>query len=159
MENLLALLERWADKLIGPALIVILTVIVLEIFFPKFAHDYHTAILVADYAAIGVFVVDLSFKFKRAASWEGFIKEYWLEILAISPVFVVVRVFESLAFLTAGDLAQDTIHLITRSERFAALAGGSELTRSARMSSLVRGIARTPRFAKAAEFFKHPDED
>jgi hypothetical protein len=159
MNRFLEGVERWSDRLVGPALVVIVAVVVLELFFPDFAHHYHKYILVADYAAILVFVFDLSFKFRRATTWEGFLKDYWLEIIAIFPVFMVVRVFEFLAFLRTGELGQEVLHLFTRSERLVALSGGTELSRSARITSLTRGMARTPRLAKAAEFFKHPDEE
>lgn len=156
-KDFLEKIEAWTDTLIGPALVVIFVVVILEVFFPDVAHHYHSYILLADRTSIGVFVVDLSFKFKRASDWEGFIKDYWLEIIAVFPVFLVVRIFEILAFLRAGELGQEIVHLVTRSERLAALARGSELSRSARVGSVLKGLARTPRLAKAAKFYESPD--
>jgi hypothetical protein len=148
-------LKEWADRLVGPALLVILVVIILEIFLPDLAHQYHTSILVADYAAISVFVVDLGFKFQRATKWKGFLKDYWLEIIAVMPGFILFRVLDTFFVITrSAELSQDAIHLATRSERLAALAGGSELTRAARFERVMLGIARTPRLARAIDFFK-----
>ncbi|MEF8880297.1 MAG: ion transporter [Candidatus Nanohaloarchaea archaeon] len=148
-------IRDWTDMLVGPALLVILVVIILEIFFPDLAHSYHTTILVADYAAISVFVVDLGFKFHRATKWKGFLRDYWLEIIAIMPGFLVFRVLDTFFVITrTAELSQDAIHLATRSERLAALAGGSELTRAARFERVMLGVARTPRLARAVDFFK-----
>jgi hypothetical protein len=148
------------DMLIGPALVIILIVILLEIFMPDLAHDYHTAILVADYSAIAVFVVDLSFKFKRASEWENFLRDYWLEIIAIMPGFIVFRVLDTFFVITrSAELSQDAIHLATRSERLAALAGGGELSRVARLERVSLGLTRTPRLARAVDFFKPPGEE
>lgn len=148
------------DMLVGPALVIILIVILLEIFLPDLAHNYHTAILVADYAAITVFIVDLSFKFKRASEWEGFVKKYWLEIIAIMPGFIVFRVLDTFFVITrSAELSQDAIHLATRSERLAAIAGSGELSRAARLERASLGIARTPRLARAVDFFKPPEDE
>ena len=152
-------LRIWADRLVGPALLVILVVILLEIFLPDLAHRYHTAILVADYSAIGVFAVDLGFKFQRASEWENFLRKYWLEIIAIMPGFIIFRVLDTLFVITrSAELSQDAIHLATRSERLAALAGGGELSRAARFERSMVGLARTPRLARAVDFFKPSDE-
>ncbi|PSH01111.1 MAG: hypothetical protein BRC26_04370 [Nanohaloarchaea archaeon QH_8_44_6] len=148
-------IRRWTDRLVGPALIVILVVILLEIFLPDLAHHYHTEIMVVDYAAIAVFIVDLGFKFERASRWQNFLREYWLEIVAIIPGFILFRILDSLFVITRGaELGQDAIHLATRSERLTALVRGSELTRAARFERVMLGFARTPRLAKATEFFK-----
>ena len=148
------------DKLVGPALVVILFVILFEIFLPDVAHQYHSIILVADYAAITIFVVDLTFKFKRASEWESFLKDYWLEIIAIMPGFIVFRILDTFFVITrSAELSQDAIHLATRSERLAALAGGGELSRVARLERASVGIARTPRLARAIDFFKPPGEE
>ncbi|MFO7793543.1 MAG: hypothetical protein R6V35_01040 [Candidatus Nanohaloarchaea archaeon] len=153
-------LHDWTDRLVGPALIVILIVILMEIFLPDLAHKYHTAILVADYSAISIFVVDLGFKFKRASEWEGFVKKYWLEIIAIMPGFILFRVLDTIFVITrSAELSQDAIHLATRSERLAAIAGSGELSRAARLERLTKGLTRTPRLAKAFSFYDEPSTE
>jgi len=148
-------LHDWTDRLVGPALLIILIVILFEMFLPDLAHHYHTQILVADYAAISIFVVDLGFKWKRASEWKNFLREYWLEIVAIMPGFIIFRVLDTFFVITrSAELSQDAIHLATRSERLAALAGGGELSRVARFERFTLGLARTPRLAKAIDFYK-----
>jgi hypothetical protein len=152
-------IRKWTDRLVGPALLVILVVILLEVFLPDLAHEHHKWILVADYAAISIFVVDLGFKFQRASKWQSFLKEYWLEIIAIMPGFVIFRMLDSIFVITrSAELGQDAIHLATRSERLAALAGGGQLTRAARFERVMLGFARTPRLVKAVEFYKPHEE-
>ena len=153
-------IHDWTDKLVGPALVVILVVILLEIFLPDLAHNYHTAILVADYTAISIFVVDLGFKFKRASEWGGFVKKYWLEIIAIMPGFIIFRVLDTFFVITrSAELSQDAIHLATRSERLAAIAGSGELSRATRVERLTKGLTRSPRLAKAFSFYDEPSEE
>ena len=153
-------IHDWTDRLVGPALLVILIVVLLEVFMPDLAHKYHTAILIADYSAISVFIVDLSFKFNRASTWEGFLKHYWLEIIAIMPGFIVFRILETFFVITrSAELSQDAIHLATRSERLAAVFSSGELSRVARIERLTQGLTRTPRFAKAAKFYDEPSTE
>jgi len=153
-------LRNWTDTLVGPALLIILVVILMEIFLPDLAHRYHTAILVADYSAIAVFVIDLGFKFQRASKWKKFLRKYWLEIIAIMPGFIIFRVLDTFFVVTrSAELSQDAIHLLTRSERLAVIAGSSELSRAARFERVMLGFARTPRLARAKDFFKPPDNE
>ena len=153
-------IHDWTDRLVGPALLVILIVVLLEVFMPDLAHKYHTAILIADYSAISVFIVDLSFKFNRASTWEGFLKHYWLEIIAIMPGFIVFRILETFFVITrSAELSQDAIHLATRSERLAAVFSSGELSRVARIERLTRGLTRTPRVGKAAKFYDEPSTE
>ena len=148
------------DMLVGPALVIILVVILLEIFLPDIAHKYHTAIVVADYTAILIFVADLGFKFKRASEWEGFVKKYWLEIIAIMPGFIIFRVLETFFIVTSSlELSQDAIHLATRSERLAVLTRSGELSRAARLERLTKGLTRSPRLAKAFSFYDEPSDE
>lgn len=153
-------LHEWTARLVGPALIVILIVILMELFLPDLAHKYHAAILVADYSAISIFVVDLGFKFKRASEWEDFVKKYWLEIIAIMPGVILFRILDTIFVITrSAELSQDAIHLATRSERLAAIAGSGELSRAARIERLTKGLTRTPRLAKAFSFYDEPSNE
>lgn len=161
MKSVLKRVERAADMLIAPALVLVFFIITAELFFTEVAHEYHDWINLLDYAVIGVFAVDLSFKSYRASTWEGFLKKHWLEIIAILPFFMVFRVVEFLTVPTqAADLGQDAAHLAegARSGRFAELFRSTEATRSTRFSRFLRAFSRSPRLAKAADFFKHPDE-
>ena len=155
-------IEHWADRLIFPALIVVFFIVVVEIFFTDFARGIHAEIVLLDNIVIMVFVVDVLFKVHRASTWEGFFRNHWLEVLAILPFFLVFRIVEGI-FIAADlvDIGQHTAHLAegARSGRLAEFFRTPELTRSSRFARLIRVISRTPRFAKAAEFFESPEHE
>lgn len=153
-------IEWTADKLIVPALFVVAVILAVELFLPELAHEYHSLINYADYAVILVFAVDLSFKLCEASTWEGFLRDYWLEIIAITPFFLVFRTIEFLRVLSGADLSQDAAHLAEglRSGRLTEMFRTTEAMRSTRFARFIRPISRSPRLARAAEFFRHPDE-
>ncbi len=150
-----------ADFLVVPALLVVLVIVVVELFFTEIAHHYDVWINMADTAVIAVFAIDLSFKWRRATEWEGFVRKHWLEIIAITPFFYVFRVFELVWVASTAEIGQETAHLAegARSGRLTQFFRSAEATRSARFGRFIRFFSRAPRFAKAAEFFKHPGED
>ncbi|MFA6460907.1 MAG: hypothetical protein WCV90_01455 [Candidatus Woesearchaeota archaeon] len=77
--------EKINHHLIFPAILVLLVIIVLELFFHV---ENETAILVieiADYLVLVVFVIDLGFLAIHAKSTKFFFKNYWLDILAVFP--------------------------------------------------------------------------
>ena len=162
MRPVLEKIELWADRLIVPALFGVLFIVVAELFFPEFAHDIHSEIVLLDTVVISIFVVDVLFKLHRASTWKGFLKSHWLEVLAILPFFLVFRIVEGV-FIAAElvDVSQHTAHLAegARSGRIAEFFRTPELTRSSRFARLIRFISRTPRFAKAAEFFESPKHE
>lgn len=159
MRPVLEKIELWTDRLIVPALLAVLFIVVAELFFPDFAHDVHSEIVLLDNIVIGIFVIDVLFKLHRASTWRGFLRNHWLEVIAIMPFFLVFRLVEGIFIATdIVDLGQHTAHLAegARSGRLAELFRSPELTRSSRFAGVMRAIARTPRFAKAAEFFESP---
>lgn len=162
MHPVLKKIERITDTLIVPALLAIFIIVILELFFTDTAHHYHSLISTADTVVISIFVIDVLFKFRRASTWEGFLRNHWLEVIAVMPFFVVFRLVEGI-FIAVDivDLGQHTAHLAegARSSRFAGFFKTSELGRSTRFGQFMRAISRSPRFAKAAEFFKHPEEE
>jgi len=162
MHPYLKKVEKITDALIVPALIAIFVIVILELFFGEIAHHYHSLIALTDTVAITIFIIDVSFKFHRASTWEGFLQNHWLEVIAIMPFFLVFRLVEGIFIaVDVVDLGQHTAHLAegARSSRFVEFFKTSELGRSTRFGRFLRAFSRSPRFAKAAEFFKHPDED
>ncbi len=161
MHPYLEKLEELTDTLIVPALFAILAIVVLELFFTKTAHHYHSLIKITDNIVISIFVIDIGFKSWRAKNIEGFFRNHWLEVIALMPAFLVFRLVEGI-FLAADvlDIGQHTAHLAegARSGRLTGFFRSSELSRSTRFSRFIRAFSRTPRFAKAAEFYKHPKE-
>lgn len=160
MHPYLKKVESITDVLIIPALLAVLVIVILEFFFTETAHHYDTWINFADTVIILIFIVDLSFKFNRASTWEGFLKEHWLEIIAILPLFYVFRFVEVLRLASTAELGQEGAHLAegARSSRFSEFFRSSNAARSSRFGRFIRFFSRAPRFGKAAEFFKHPDE-
>jgi len=152
-------LELWADRLIMPALLAIVVIVILEIFFYDIAHQYHFWIEFVDVIVIGIFCVDLSFKFQRARSWEGFVRKYWLEIIAVIPIFLIFRLAEIVRFsMQSFEIGQHILHLVERSGRFAAIFRSAEFSRSVRFAMFIRGFSRLPRLAMAAHFFEEPGD-
>lgn len=145
MNRYLKKIEHLADALIPPALLGVTIILGLELGFPEVAHNYHSWINYVDYAIIGIFSVDLSFKAHRASRWDVFLKEHWLEIVAIMPFFLMFRVFEFLRLIAGIETGQEAAHL----------ASGA---RSSRFTRIIRPLSRSPRLARAAEFFDHPEK-
>lgn len=162
MHPYLKKIEKITDSLIVPALLAIFVIVILELFFPDTAHHYHGIIALTDNIAISIFIIDVAFKFHRASTWEGFLKNHWLEVIAIMPFFLVFRLVEGI-FIAVDivDIGQHTAHLAegARSSRFAEFFRTGELGRSTRFGRFLRAFSRSPRFAKAAEFFRHPNEE
>jgi len=77
--------EHYNKKLIFPAVILLLIIIILELFVhieePQLLFYVH----LVDYLIIAVFVVDLIFLAIKAKSTKFFFKNYWLDILAVFP--------------------------------------------------------------------------
>ena len=154
-------IEHVVDKLIPFSLILLLIIIIGEFFFYDALQPYHAAMDAVDYSIILLFVIDLTFKYMRIHNIPRFLKECWLEIIALLPVFVVVRVFEIFAPLTRLDLASDAAHGVLEAEakwgilvKEAERAG--EASRLAVLQRFIRPLARLPRFAKAFSFYERP---
>jgi len=150
--------ELFFDKLIVPALLVLLVIVIADIFFTEMKYQYEAQFLYAEVLVVAVFVGDLSFKFKRAASLKGFIREEWLEIIAIIPFFWVFRLVETV--VRVGELVQEIIHIFARGTRLARFfaAFGLVGSRHEVFKKFLRKLTRSERFDRAAEFFKHPEE-
>ncbi|NMJ76609.1 hypothetical protein GLU01_00915 [Nanohaloarchaea archaeon] len=159
-EQILSSIESTVDRMIPVSLVVVLFIVVVGLFFRDFYTSYKAAFGLLDNVVIGIFTIDLGFKLHRASSWEGFLKEHWLEVIAILPAFIVYRVIEG--FFIAVEYVekgQHVAHLLegARSGRLATFARTSQLTRSERLARFVKVISRSPRLAKASDFYESPD--
>jgi hypothetical protein len=182
MKRWIHKIEVIVDKAIPPALIVLLAVIVLDLGFSEFVeeHHLHPYVLIVDYIIIGIFVVDLIFKYNRTRHVSKFVKKYWLDILAVFPFFLVFRLFElaagafSFVVSESAQTVQAIVHeglevekegakIFKEVEKFAKegsrVARGAEkvskLSRSARFMRFLRPILRLPRFIKAIPRMMH----
>lgn len=187
MKRWMHKIEVIVDKAITPCLLVLLVVIVLELGFHDFVEHYHLGhyIEIADYIVIGVFVVDLIFKFNRVRKIPLFLRKYWLDIIAVFPFFLIFRAFElaagafSAAVSEGAQTAQAIVHegleiekegakLLREGEKLAKEGSRigrwaerfSKLSRESRFMRFLRPILRLPRFAKAApdvvKFYEKP---
>src|SRR3989338_10021612 len=86
--------EHWVDKLIPFSLIVLFFLVVGEFFFYEELLPYHLLIDIIDLSIILLFILDLLFKYIRIRNVPLFLRTCWLEIIALLPVFFVVRIFE-----------------------------------------------------------------
>lgn len=162
-------IEVFVDKLIPPALLVLIVVIILELFFHEFVEINHLEswIEIIDYIIIGIFIVDLIFKYKRSKSVPQFLKTSWLDIIAVFPFFLLFRIVNAVASLFTATvtettaIAQSILHsgveiekeaskIVQESEKIA------KVSRTQRFARFLRPIARIPRFFKAFKFYEKP---
>jgi xanthine/uracil permease len=145
-------IEILADKLIPYALIVLLFVIIAEVLFPHTVEPYHLYISIIDGIVIGIFAVDLGFKYVRSKNIPQFFRKYWIEIIAVLPAFLVVRIVEE--FMIVANL-EETFILSQEALEVEARAG-SRASRLHYFARFVKPLARLPRFLKAFKFYERP---
>ena len=148
-------LEHFNHKLIFPAVLVLLVIIVLELFVHPTNEWIILTIEIADYLVIAVFVVDLIFLVHYARNTKFFFKHYWLDILAIFPFSIAFRFAEGLSALfrvseESVAVGQSIFHegletekVVAKSEKFAKI--GREIKIGARV---VRIFTKTYAFSR-----------
>ena len=145
--------EHYNAKLIPYAIVALMFVIVVELFFKDFAHHYHTPIAILDYVVIGVFVVDLIFLGIKAKSVKFFFKSYWLDLLAVFPLAIAFTIASRIwrAAAAAGQLGigQAILH-----ESLEARKGISALGRTQKAAKYIRIAARSLRVVTKSRLFK-----
>lgn len=173
------------DFLIPVCLVLLIVVLVIEFFFSKFAEHYSLLLGVADGFIVLVFFFDVVFKYQRASTIPNFLKESWLDIIAIFPFFLFFRVFEGIGIIKAagevveiGTSGQKVLHTgVEVTKEFGALELGArefstlekeakiakeveviakEGARSERLVRFLRPVLRTPRLAEAVTFYEKP---
>ncbi len=161
-------MEVLTDKAVPYALVLLMIIIAVEIFFADIAHQYHSYILAMDYVVISVFAVDLVFKYIHSRTNKGFVKKYWLDIIAVFPFIVMFRVFEEIILLARIERgigeAQAVLHTGVGIEKEISKAArvekeliyGSKFSRTAKFARELRIVSRFPRLAKAVSFYEHP---
>ena len=76
MKPLMRKIEHAVDKSIPYALLLLLVIIIGEIFFQEIAHHYEVVFTVIDGIVVGIFVVDLGFKFNKVRKVKPFVKRF-----------------------------------------------------------------------------------
>jgi len=87
----------------------------------EFAHQYSNEIVLLDKIIIGFFIFDLYFHFFKKATISGFIRTYFLDILAVLPLGLVVG-----ALTREIGTAQTATHIVVDAERLATRATEAE---------------------------------
>jgi hypothetical protein len=156
--------EVFVDRIIPFSLFALALIIGIEIYYPKTAEQYHQLINLLDGSIIGLFVIDLLFKYQRVRNIPLFFKSYWLEILAIMPFAMVLRSFEYFLPLMRilrfrkyekiTDPAMETASKWGVIVREAEMAG--KASRVAVAHSVLRPIAKAPRLVQALTFYERP---
>jgi len=158
MKKWLHTVEVIVDKLIPFLLIILAAIIIVELTSDKLAEKYHTYIQIFDYFLITTFIIDLGFKYHRIRNIPQFIRECWLDIIAIFPFFIVFRFFEGLLGILgiseATVQAQKVLHVGVGVEKeiAATVKEGSrvaeEVSRAEKLTKYIRAGARSLRLLK-----------
>lgn len=172
MKPWLHKIESFVDRAIPYALIVLAGIIIVDLFFKELAAEYHLMLAILDYIIIAFFVADLIFKYNRIRKFKEFIKECWLDIIAVFPFVLIFRFFEGIAafFRYSAELreGQSILHTIVEGRKeIAELFGKSakiveeaelagKLSRTEKILKEVRPLARSPRLIKALPFYEKP---
>lgn len=134
-------MEKWVHKgefIVDrsiPYLVALLLVIILVHLFGKEVYmRYEGWFNFIDAVIVGVFVVDLVFKYIRVRNMHMFFKRYWLDVIAVFPFYLVLRVVEEafLVFRVSEELSegQKILHTGLELER-GKVVKGIELEREA----------------------------
>ncbi len=174
MKAWLHKIEVIVDKLVPYMLVLLLFIIVLELGFHDIAEHYHLYIEIGDGMVIGIFSIDLIFKYIRIRKLSTFLKKCWPDIIAVFPFFLMFRALEGIIGLfsrTFGEgvsTAQSVIHEGLATEREAAKviegiekegARAGKISRTQKMYRFIRPILRSTRFLKVLPFFERPTGD
>lgn len=150
-------IEHLIDKLIPLCLVMIILLLIAEFGFHEKITPYYFYIEIIDYLVIGVFVADLYFKFHRLKDIKKFVKNHWLEIIAVFPFMILFRTIENILRIeVAARELKEAQMVLHETVEVSKVAKGAEATRTARVLKILRPLLRTPRLLKAVTFFEKP---
>ena len=86
--------EHYNRKLIVPALVLLLGLIIIELFAHIENEAFKLTLEIIDYLIIAVFVIDLIFLAHRARDTKFFFRHYWLDLLAVFPFSIIFNIVE-----------------------------------------------------------------
>ncbi|MBN2421519.1 hypothetical protein JXB27_04540 [Candidatus Woesearchaeota archaeon] len=163
--------EHFVDRAIPYLIIVLFFIVILDVFYKEIAEHYHNVLFTADSIIISFFVADLTFKYNRVRDISRFVRTYWIDIAAVFPFFLLLRLFEEILLisersaLTLRNLFHAGIVLeegVVASEQAARIARTSEvLAKEGRLvvfSERLAFLRRVPRLLKAFSFYEHPSQ-
>lgn len=143
-EEFLEKVEHYNSKLIYPALVVLIGIIIFELFLNIENEMVLFWVHFADYCVITVFVIDLIFLARKSKNAKFFFKHYWLDILAVFPFVLIFKVFEFIIALRAAEegvvVGQAIFHETVEAGKV--VAKTEKLTKLGRTTRIVVRIAR-----------------
>ncbi|MEK6950192.1 MAG: hypothetical protein AABX13_00515 [Nanoarchaeota archaeon] len=144
--------EKVNSKLIIPAVVILLFIIIYELFLHIENHTLELLVKILDGFVILVFVVDLIFLGWKAQSTKFFFKNYWLDILAVFPFGLIFNLVEQIYRVLAGTerfvVGQAIVHEGLELRKEARL-----VSKSARLSKFFRIGARLLRIITKTRLF------
>ena len=161
MKPWLHKIEVSVDKSIPYLLFALLFLIVGEIFYQNMLEPYIFYISIFDNIIIIIFVLDLIFKYIRAITLPDFLRRHWLEIIAVLPASLFVRLIEGIIPVSTFEVSQSALHEAAEFKRESKLIimeveKAGQITRMDYFLRFLRPLARLPRFMKAFEFYEKP---
>ncbi len=166
MSRFLYISEAIVDRIIPYILILLLLIILGEIFYPAKFERYDFLINIFDLFIVFVFALDLSFKYRRMKMLHqhGFIRKYWIDIMAVFPFYLVFRIVEEGAIITRFTesekmelLVRDAIKLEREgTELISKIEKSGNISRTGLINRLFKPALRIPRFLKVIHFFEKP---
>ncbi len=166
MSRFLYISEVFVDKSIPYILILLLFVIILDVFYPERFEHYGFLINIFDLFVVFVFALDLAFKYRRMKilHQHGFIRKYWLDIVAVFPFYLVFRIFEEgiiITKFTEGEKMElflsDAIKLEREgTELVSKIEKSGSISRTRLIGRFFRSILQIPRFLKVIHLFEKP---
>ena len=146
--------EHYNARLITPALIALLGIIIYELFLHVENHAVELAFKIADALVITIFIIDLIFLAHKARSVKFFFKKYWLDIIAVFPFVLffsfVNSVYRAVIATERLIIGQAILHETVEATRGArALAEGGKLARGIRIvARVLRLVTKSRLFTK-----------
>ncbi len=173
MKEVFHKIEHSIDKAIPYLVFILLGILIVTFFYHDLAEKYHSIILAFDYLIISFFAVDLIFKYLRVRKIKPFIKKYWLDIIAVFPFYLCLRLLEEvfLLFMASGTIkeGQSLLHLGAGAEEVIRdvskidketgkiITEANKIRRFSRTRFMVRffrPITRIPRLIKIIPYFE-----
>lgn len=158
-------IEKYVDFLIGPCIVLLFIVIMIELFFKDFASQYMIWLDFFDYSIFGIFLADVIFKYIRIKPFKKFLKASWIDILAVFPFGLLFRAFEGVFNIIVASEAisggQQIVHEAVLIEKEAStivneVEKTGKVSRTSVFARMIRPITRAPRLLKAFTFHEKP---
>ena len=96
-------------------------------------------------------------------NFPNFLRRYWIEIIAVFPFFLVLRLIERFAAIASlGETLQASLHETVEVGKEGRIliqeieGTGKEASRLRYFSRFMRPLARIPRFLEAYRFYEKP---